>query len=205
MQMLKYLFSVFFVLISLPLMANDCLEYKKIPRVMLNVPDWGKTVVQPRAPMDLWHGNVIATLTDNYDIIVDINPVDGGFCVALKTVDAVVGYNDFLVQIDIRHVPDTCTYNAVLAHEDKHIKTYLSVIDDFKQELQKSIFSAADSVMPIFVKNKDDVDKAVDMMNTEFQGHPDLILIKQKIKAAEEIKNKHVDRNEKGADLANCL
>ena len=59
--------------------------------------------------------------------------------------------------------------------------------------------------MPIFVKNKDDVDMAVDMMNAEFQNHPDLILIKQKIKAAEEIKNKHVDRNEKGADLANCF
>lgn len=203
--MLKYLFSVSLAFMSLPLMANDCLEYKKMPRVILNVPDWGKTVVQPRAPMDLWHGNVIATLTDNYDIIVDINPVDGGFCVALKTLDAVVGYNDFLVQIDIRHVPDTCAYNAVLSHEDKHIKTYLSVIDDFKPELQKSIFSAADSVMPIFVKNKDDVDMAVDMMNTEFQNHPDLILIKQKIKAAEEIKNKHVDRNEKGADLANCF
>ena len=203
--MLKYLFLVLFVLISLPVMADSCLEYKKMPRVILNTPDWEKTVVQPRVPMDLWHGNVIATLTDNYDIVVDINPIDDGFCVALKTVDAVVGYNDFLVQIDIRHIPETCTYNAVLKHEDKHIKTYLSVIDDFKPELQRSIFSAADSVMPIFVKTKDDVDRAVDMMNTEFQVHPDMILIKQKIKAAEEIKNKQVDQIETGDDLRNCL
>lgn len=192
-------------MISLPVVADDCLEYKKIPRVLLNTPDWGKTVVQPRTPMDLWHGNVIATLTDNYDIVVDINPVDGGFCVALKMVDAIVGYNDFLVQIDIRHIPETCTYNAILKHEDKHIKTYLSVIDDFKPELQQSIFSAADSIMPIFIKTKDDVDKAVDMINAEFQAHPDMILVKQKIKAAEEIKNKQVDNNETGNDLSNCL
>lgn len=192
-------------MISLPVMADDCLEYKKIPRILLNTPDWGKTVVQPRTPMDLWHGNVIATLTDNYDIVVDINPVDGGFCVALKMVDAIVGYNDFLVQIDIRHIPETCTYNAILKHEDKHIKTYLSVIDDFKPELQQSIFSAADSIMPIFIKTKDDVDKAVDMINAEFQAHPDMILVKQKIKAAEEIKNKQVDNNETGNDLSNCL
>ena len=203
--MLKYLFSVLYIMISLPVMADDCLEYKKIPRVLLNTPDWGKTVVQPRTPMDLWHGNVIATLTDNYDIVVDINPVDGGFCVALKMVDAIVGYNDFLVQIDIRHIPETCTYNAILKHEDKHIKTYLSVIDDFKPELQQSIFSAADSIMPIFIKTKDDVDKAVDMINAEFQAHPDMILVKQKIKAAEEIKNKQVDNNETGNDLSNCL
>lgn len=203
--MLKYLFSVLYIMISLPVMADDCLEYKKIPRVLLNTPDWGKTVVQPRTPMDLWHGNVIATLTDNYDIVVDINPVDGGFCVALKMVDAIVGYNDFLVQIDIRHIPETCTYNAILTHEDKHIKTYLSVIDDFKPELQQSIFSAADSIMPIFIKTKDDVDKAVDMINAEFQAHPDMILVKQKIKAAEEIKNKQVDNNETGNDLSNCL
>ena len=203
--MLKYLFSVLYIMISLPVMADDCLEYKKIPRILLNTPDWGKTVVQPRTPMDLWHGNVIATLTDNYDIVVDINPVDGGFCVALKMVDAIVGYNDFLVQIDIRHIPETCTYNAILKHEDKHIKTYLSVIDDFKPDLQQSIFLAADSIMPIFIKTKDDVDRAVDMMNSEFQAHPDMILVKQKIKAAEEIKNKQVDHNETGNDLSNCL
>ena len=32
-----------------------------------------------------------------------------------------------------------------------------------------------------------------------------MILIKQKIKAAEEIKNKQIDQNETGHDLRNCL
>ena len=105
----------------------------------------------------------------------------------------------------MRHVPNSCAYNAVLAHEQKHINTYLSVIDDFKADLQQSIFSAADSVMPVFVKEKDDFDRAVDMLNDELQSHPDLILVKQKIKAAEEIRNKDIDKQEDGRQLSVCF
>lgn len=193
------------MLLGIPCWADDCLRYKKNPGVFINVPDWSKTVVQPRKKMDLLHGNVIATLVDNYDIVVDINPVENGFCVGLKYVESIVGYSNFIVQIDMRHVPNSCTYNAVLKHEDKHIKTYLSVIDDFKGELQKSIFHAADSIMPVFVETRDDIDRAVDMINDEFQSHPDIILVKQKIKAAEEIRNKQVDQQETGEDLDKCL
>ncbi len=203
--MTKYLFFFFCLFDVMPAWAMDCLRFKQIPRVLINTPDWSKTVVQPRAEMDLWHGNVVATLADNYDIIADVNPVDGGFCVGLKTVDAVVGYSDFVVQIDIRHTPNTCPYNAILAHEDMHIKTYLAVIDDFKAELQNAVYGAADSVMPIFVRTREDVNAAIDMMNDELQAHPELILVKQKIKAAEEIRNKQIDQNETGVGLRMCF
>ena len=155
--------------------------------------------------MNFWHGNVVATFVDNYDLVTDVNPVDGGFCVGLKSVDSVVGYNNFDVQIDIRHIPNSCEYNAVLKHEDKHIKAYLSVVDDFKADLQRAMFVAADSIMPVFVKSKGDVDAAINMFNQEFQNHPDMIVVKQKIKAAEEIRNKQVDQMESGADLDKCF
>lgn len=193
------------MVLCLPAMAADCVGLKKNPAVYINVPDWEKKVVQPRVPMDLWHGNVLATLVDNYDLVVDVVPVENGACVSLKTVNAIVGYNDFNVQIDIRHTPDTCTYNAILKHEDKHIKTYLSVIDDFKADLQKTIYRAADSVMPIFIHDITQVDDAVDMMNEELQSHPEMILIKQKIRAAQEIKNKQVDEQENKDELKKCL
>ncbi len=185
--------------------ANDCMQYKKNPGVYINNPDWKKVVVQPREPLDLWHGNVVATFVDNYDFVADVNPVDGGFCVGLKSVDAVVGYTDFMVKIDIRHIPNSCEYNAVLKHEDKHIKAYLSVVDDFMAELQNSMFVAADSIMPVFVKDKDDVDAVINVFNEEFQKHPDMIVVKQKIKAAEEIRNKQVDQNESNQDLDKCF
>ena len=185
--------------------ANDCMQYKKNPGVFINTPDWKKIVVQPKEPMNLWHGNVVATFVDNYDFVADVNPVDGGFCVGLKSVDSVVGYNNFDVQIDIRHIPNSCEYNAVLRHEDKHIKAYLSVVDDFKADFQRAMFVAADSIMPVFVKSKGDVDAVINMFNQEFQNHPDMIVVKQKIKAAEEIRNKQVDQMESGAELDKCF
>lgn len=202
---IKRIISLFFIFFSMPVLADDCLPYKLIPRVVLSTPDWTKEVVQPLKEMDLFHGNVIATMVDNYDIVADITNIEDGFCVSLKAVYADVGYSDFLVQIDIRHVPDTCSYNAVLAHEDEHIRTYLSVIDDYKKELQNSIFSAADSIMPIFVRSADDIDAAVNELNAELQAHPDLILIKQKIKAAEEIRNKRIDQMDTGQSLKKCF
>ncbi|MBQ7289961.1 MAG: hypothetical protein IJW84_03660 [Alphaproteobacteria bacterium] len=185
-------------------MAADCLQFKKIPGVYINTPDWTKTIVQPRTPMDLWHGNVVATFVDNYQINADVNTVDGGFCVGLKSVNAVVGYNDFVVNIDIRNVPGTCEYNAVVAHEDKHINAYLLVVDDFKGDLQRSIYSAAQSIMPRFVKSRDDIDGVIEAMNDQLQSHPDLVLVKQKINAAQEIRNKQIDKIESGADLKSC-
>ena len=202
---MKYLFSIFFTLFSFNAFADKCLNYKKIPQVFLNTPDWEKQIIQPNTPMDLWHGNVIATMVDNYDIVADIENINDGFCVTLKTVNTVVGYNNFRVNIDINHVPNTCSYDAILAHEEQHIQTYLSVIDDFKADFQKSVFSAADSIMPIYVKNREDINSAIDMMHKELQSHPDLILIKQKIKAAEEIRNKKIDQNNNSDELKKCF
>lgn len=198
-----------FIMCLLPYAAHadmdDCLPYKLSPNVYLDTPAWTKQVVQPLKHMDLLHGNVIATMEDNYDITADITSIEDGFCVAIKTVNASVGYSDFLVQIDLRHSPDTCSYNAILTHEDEHIRAYLSVIDDFSGELQSAIYSAADSVAPVFVKNSSEIDAAVDKLNTKLQSHPDLILIKQKIKAAEEIRNKRVDLNDTGEALRRCF
>ena len=202
--MLRFGFFIIVALFCVPVVAADCVGYKKIPAVYLEIPDWSKTVVQPHEPMDLWHGNVVATLVNNFQINADVIGVDGGYCVGLKSVTAEFGYNDFVVNIDIRHVPDSCQYNAVLAHEDKHIKTYLSVVDEFKGEFQKSVYNAAQSVMPRFVKTREEVANAVEDMNNQLQVHPDLVLVKQKIHAAEEIRNKKIDSQETGADLNRC-
>ena len=185
--------------------ANECAEYKIKPKITINIPDWTKTVVQPHKTMDLLHGNVVATLVNNYDINANITSVKNGFCVWLKSVDATIGYTDFLVQIDIRHKPKTCSYNAIINHENKHIDAYLSVIEDYKKDLYNALYSASDSIMPIYVKNSSDIDAAVEKMNNELQSHPDIILIKQKIHAYEEIKNKIVDQNENYSELKKCL
>ncbi|MBP9999732.1 MAG: hypothetical protein KBT14_03530 [Proteobacteria bacterium] len=188
--------------------ADDrCVAYKAPLNVKIGKPDWVKKVGQPLKVMDLYHGNVTATLIDEYDIIVNIDelPDNGGFCVGIKNINATIGYSDFLVKVDMRHKLDSCSYNAVLAHEAEHIKAYLSVIDDFQDDLKNSVYSAANSIMPIYVQSENDIGSAIDDLNLKLQMHPDLILVKQKISAAEEIRNAKVDEDEhKYEELAKC-
>ncbi len=203
MKKFIFLFSLFFI--SNAMAGDDCLDYKLNPDVTISVPVWTKSVVQPLQKMDVLHGNVVATLVDEFEITADITSIEDGFCVALKNVDTTIGYSDFLVQIDISHRKNTCSYNAILQHEDEHIRAYLSLIEDNKDLFKKSIKNAADSIRPIFVKNEQDIDFAIDKLNAELQNHPDVILLKQQIRADEEIRNKHVDLNDTGETLKKCF
>ena len=200
----RFCFFCLFIFMSFSVFANDCVSYKITPKITVNNPSWTKEVVQPLEYMDLWHGNVIATMVDNYDIVADITSIEDGFCVGVKQVDAEIGYSNFLVQVDIRHKPNTCEYDAVLSHEDQHIREYLSVFDDFKVYLHDALFVAANSVMPIFVRDSEDIDFAVEQLNDKLQSHPEMVIIKQKIKAAEEIRNKKIDQNDAGIAIKKC-
>ena len=202
--MVKY-FGILFSLLCLPAFANECVSYKITPKITVSEPAWTKEVVQPLEAMDLWHGNVIATMVDNYDIVADITSIEDGFCVGIKQVDAEIGYSNFLVQVDIRHTPNTCSYDAVLSHEDQHIRAYLSIIEDYKNGLHDALYSAADSVMPVFVYDAADIDLAIEELNNKIQSYPELILIKQKIKADEEIRNKRIDKNDNGVAIKKCF
>ena len=199
------LFFQVFLFVSVAGAGDDCLGYKLTPNISVRVPMWEKNVVQPLQKMDVLHGNVIATMVDNYEINTDITSIEDGFCVALKDVDAIIGYTDFLVQIDISHRPNSCSYNAILSHEDEHIRAYLSIIDDNYDLIKKSLMSAANSITPIFVEKQSDIDGAVDNLNEQIQTHPDIILLKQQIKAAEEIRNKRVDQTDNGRQLKDCF
>ncbi|HNY25149.1 MAG TPA: hypothetical protein PKJ33_01195 [Alphaproteobacteria bacterium] len=199
--------SLLFVIFSLSAWADDvdCLSYKLNPKIELETPDWTKEVVQPLKPMDLLHGDVIATLDENYDIIGDTTSIEDGFCISLKSVHATIGYSDFLVKIDSSHIPESCAYNAVLAHEDEHIRAYLSVIDNYQEKIIKSVYSAANSIMPVFVSDESQIDGALDLLNKKMQEHPDLILINQKIQAEQEIRNKQVDENSSNDRIKQCM
>ena len=202
MKYIIYIFLSFFI--SAAFAVDDCLNYKLTPKITVKSPEWTKTVVQPLQHMDVLHGKVIATLVNEFDITSDITSIEDGFCVSLKNVDVIIGYSDFLVQIDISHKPNTCSYDAIVQHEDEHIRAYLSVIDDNQYLLKKSIESAANSITPLFVKDVSNIESAIDELNNKLQNHPDIILLKQQIKADEEIRNKYVDLNDTGQALKKC-
>lgn len=200
----KILFFIFIFITSVSF-ADDCLDYKLNPIITVKIPVWEKSVVQPLKHMDVLHGNVIATLIDEFEITTDLTSIEDGFCVTLKNIDVTLGYSDFLVQINISNQPNTCQYNAILQHEDQHIRAYLSVIEDNQNLIEQSIKSAAKSITPIFVKNESEIESAVDKLNEQLQNHPDIILLKQHIKADEEIRNKYIDLNDTGETLKQCF
>ena len=201
-RFLSFIFCTFFVISS---NANECISYKIKPKIIIDIPEYTTEVIQSKKPMDLLHGNVAATMVNNYDIITDITSVENGYCVGLKSIEATIGYSDFLIKVDSRHGYKTCSYNAIVSHENKHIKAYLSVINDYKKDLYESLYSAADSIMPIFVKKQSDINDAINKLNDELQSHPNMILVIQKIHADEEIKNKYIDQQEDYSELKKCL
>ncbi len=202
---LAFLMSMCFITAAFA--EDKCVAFKTKPLVRINKPDWVKKVGQPLKMMDLYHGNVVATLVDEYDIIVNIDelPNDEGYCVGIKDINAVIGYSDFSVRIDMRHALDSCSYKTVLEHEGEHIRAYLSVIDDFQDDLRDSVLSAANSILPVFVQDEADIGDAIDDLNVKLQTHPDLILVKQKISAEEEIRNIKIDEeNKQYLELEHC-
>ena len=204
-KVLTFLMSM--CIITAAMAEDKCVAFKTKPLVKIHKPDWVKKVGQPLKMMDLYHGNVVATLVDEYDIIVNIDelPNRDGYCVGVKDINAVIGYSDFLIKVDMRHKQNSCAYKAVLAHEGDHITAYLSVIDDFQDDLKKSVYSAANSIMPIYVKNESDISSAIDEINYKLQNHPDVVLVKQKISAAEELRNAKVDEeNKQYEELQKC-
>ncbi|MBO4480436.1 MAG: hypothetical protein J5742_02305 [Alphaproteobacteria bacterium] len=185
--------------------ADDCIKYKNVPNINILNPSYTKSVTQPDEPMNKLHGNVLATLVQDFDIVVDIVAKDTGYCVTLKKLDASIGYSNFEIKIDKSHIRGSCSYNAILGHEDKHINAYLSVMKDMMSDIKNSVFNATNSIMPVFVESREDIELVIEKMNNEIQSHPEVILLKQKINAAQEIRNKRVDQNEDNSELKRCF
>ena len=71
-------------------------------------------------------------------------------------------------------------------------------------DIKDSVFNAANSVMPVFVDSREKIDSVIENMNYKIQSHPEVVLIKQKINASQEIRNKRVDQNEDNSELNEC-
>ena len=204
---------LFFILLPISVIANDCVLYKKTPFVNIKNPDWTKTVVLSDDPMDEYdgkyfsfklHGITETSFMEKYEIDFNVIPENDGYCIVVNGVDAIVGYENFLVKIDKSHKKNSCSYNAVLKHEEKHIDAYLSILKDMEPDIKNSIFNAMNSVMPIFAPNIESLDSLLDDLYKKLENHPELVLLNQKISAAQEIRNKRIDQDEDHNELKQC-
>lgn len=204
---------LFFILLPISVIADDCVQYKKTPFVNIKNPEWTKTVVLSDDPMDEYdgkyfsfklHGITETSFMEKYEIDFNVIPENDGYCIVVNGVDAIVGYENFLVKIDKSHKKNSCSYNAVLKHEEKHINAYLSILKDMEPDIKNSVFNAMNSVMPIFAPDIESIDLLLDDLYKKLENHPELVLLNQKISAAQEIRNKRIDQDEDHNELKQC-
>jgi phosphoglycerate-specific signal transduction histidine kinase len=122
----------------------------------------------------------------------------------LNNLSAALGYTSFQINIDKSHTPYSCKYKMTLDHENEHVSSYIKAFDNESENVKKAIHLAADSIMPIFVPSLDGVNDALDEMQQELQSHPEIILMKQKLDAQQEILNKKVDERDDGKRINFC-
>jgi len=204
---------LFFILLPISVIADDCVQYKKTPFVNIKNPEWTKTVELSDEPMDEYdgkyfsfklHGITETSFIEKYEIDFNVVPEKDGYCIVVNGVDATMGYENFLVKIDKSHKVDSCSYNAVLKHEEKHINAYLSILKDMAPDIKNSVFNAMNSVMPIFTPDIESADSLLDDLYKKLENHPELVLLHQKIDAAQEIRNKRIDQDENNYELKQC-
>ena len=174
---------------------NSCLEYKIVPSLEIKVPNYEISLSQPDKKMDLLHGDVVSTLIEEYEITFGAKIVKDGYCVYIKNVTLNIGYTNFSIQIDKRHDPDSCAFEAIKDHENDHIKAHLSVIDDSMTDIKQAIKDASNNILPIFITDSSKIDSAMNELEYNFQNQPQIILMRKKLNAEQEIRNKKVDLN----------
>ncbi len=154
--------------------------------------------------MDMYHGNVVAQLQENYELGIEQIKIENGYCIVLSDVFAVVGYDNFKVKINSSNEKNSCEYDAILKHEDKHIETYLSVISEKQDDIYDTIKSSAQNVIPVFIESELDIDFAMDKIHNMLSSYPELRLLIKQIFAAQELQNKELDYSGKYNYLDDC-
>jgi len=201
-----------FVLIALSLIFNplslwaaaDCAWFKTIPLVNIKIPEHSIFIAQPDGFSDLLHGRVQATFSEQFEISYGVGEINGGWCLFIEKIDAAMGYTEFTIEIDQRHIRGSCEYDAILEHEYEHVAAHLSVIEDEKNEIRKAVTNAAASVLPIFIEYKSEIEGAMDQLEKRLQERPEIRLMRQKLAAEREIRNRKVDLEDRGWRIERC-
>ena len=208
------LLTVNYSLLTYPGFAEDCLQYKTIPSLEIKVPSHFVSIVKPDRRMDLLHGNVVSTFSEEYEIEYGAERINAGglppeakgegWCIFIENITAIIGYTDFVVQIDKRHSFDSCEFKGILEHEEEHIRAHLSVVEDEQKDILRAIQDAANNVLPVFVKDESGFDSAMNDIEDMLQKRPEIRLLRQKLAAEQEIRNKKIDLIDKGHRVKAC-
>ena len=157
--------------------ANPCDEYKNIAKINLKTAN-PSIIIKSGIPNKDKYVEGVTNIKEFFEIEPEITYVlfwDNGnarYCVFLKNINATFGFRDFEVIINEKRKKDSCEYNAVLEHENQHIKDANNVLKNSLPEIQNTFIKIAKSVDPIYVENTDDVPYAYEKIKkqTQVQG-----------------------------------
>ena len=202
--MVRVFIALFLFICSWSSYATDCTYFKTIPAVDIKIPEYMIAISQPDGFSDPLHGHVLAIYSEQFDISYGVGEMIGGWCLFIERIDAVLGYTDFTIEVDQSHRPGTCEFDAILEHEHEHIAAHLSVIDDEKTAIKKSVAVAASSILPIFIEYQSQIDGALGLLENRLQERPEIILMRRKLEAERVIRNRKIDLEDRGWRIHSC-
>jgi len=77
------------------------------------------------------------------------------FCAVIESLDAGVGYTDFIVYIDRKYLQGSCEYRLIRNHEDEHVGIYRDNLIHYAPLLRKELTDAVRRMGPIYVDSAD--------------------------------------------------
>ena len=77
-----------------------------------------------------------------------------GYCVALAKAKVTVGYRDLRVYISSDYADGTCEFDAILAHEQEHLRIDRGVLEDYKTKFQALLRRLRRGKKVVFVHRK---------------------------------------------------
>ncbi len=113
----------------------------------------------------------------------NISKVPGGYLVYITDVNMQLFYGDIVVLIDKKYPVGSCEYNAIIAHENKHVGIARMVIDFYAPYVKKEIERIIKDIEPVVVRSNASTSSVNFRFSTEIQNRlkPMMALIQDQL------------------------
>ncbi|MCF8466160.1 MAG: hypothetical protein K9G33_02040 [Sneathiella sp.] len=85
----------------------------------------------------------------------------GQYCLRLETVKLTFGARKTDIYIDRKYRNDTCAYQAILEHEEEHVRINKKMIDEYLPKITEVLTERAAAIRPFFTKHPKDAGKSI--------------------------------------------
>ncbi len=76
-------------------------------------------------------------------------------CVHLSSIDFEIGFSELAVYVDKTYPENSCKYNAVLEHENTHVRIHQKTLKQYARELANMVYQKSVNMPPQEIPNND--------------------------------------------------